>query len=188
MLPKDVHADLTAPNWIDASPISGEALCGPFLRGTKLLMDRDEAGIFTTHRSLVRPQPEWVVRNWTGESALSIQKLFWRSATHDTYLRNTPIRSNRMYKSFLLLVWCPASSWNKYWTTLKGHGFGRAAVCPHAPKTVANIPKRRLIHLIIGRPAPITTLRSLPLQCASSLPPPQQTHSKPIAPGFTEAA
>ena len=58
----------------------------------------------------------------------------------------------------------------------------------HAPKTVANLPKRRLLHLVIGRPAPITTLRSLPLQCASSLPAPQQTHSKPIAPGFPEAA
>ena len=46
----------------------------------------------------------------------------------------------------------------------------RAAVCPHAPKTVANLPKRRLIHLVLGRPAPITTLGSLPLQCASSLP------------------
>jgi hypothetical protein len=64
----------------------------------------------------------------------------------------------------------------------------RAAVCPQAPKTVAKLGKRRLIHLVIGRPAPITTLRSLPLQCASSLPAPQQTHSKPIAPGFPEAA
>jgi hypothetical protein len=64
----------------------------------------------------------------------------------------------------------------------------RAAVSPHAPKTVANLPKRRLIHLVIGRPAPITTLDSLPLQCASLLPAPQQTHSKPIAPRFPEAA
>jgi hypothetical protein len=64
----------------------------------------------------------------------------------------------------------------------------RAAVCPHAPKAVANLPKRRLIHLVIGRSAPITTLRSHPLQCASSLSAPQQTHSKPIGPGFPEAA
>jgi len=69
-------------------------------------MDRDVAGIFTAHRSLVRPQLEWVVRKWTGESALSIQKLFWRSAMHHTHLRNTPIRSNRIHKSFLLLVIC----------------------------------------------------------------------------------
>ena len=64
----------------------------------------------------------------------------------------------------------------------------RAAVSPPAPKTVANLPKRRLIYLVIGRPAPITTLGSLPLQFASLLPAPQQTHSKPIAPGFPEAA
>jgi hypothetical protein len=54
-------------------------------------------------------------------------------------------------------------------------------------KTVANLPKRRLIHLVIGRPAPITTLGSLPLQCAALLPAPQQTHSEPIARGFPEA-
>ena len=64
----------------------------------------------------------------------------------------------------------------------------RAAVCPHAPKTASNLPKRSLIHLVIGRPAPITTLRSHPLQCASSLSAPQQTHSKPIGPEFREAA
>jgi hypothetical protein len=63
-----------------------------------------------------------------------------------------------------------------------------AAVCPHAPKEVANLPKPRLIHLVIGRSAPITTLHSHPRQCASSLSAPQPTHSKPIAPGFQEAA
>ena len=63
-----------------------------------------------------------------------------------------------------------------------------AAVCRHAPKEVANLPKPRLIYLVIGRSAHITTLRSHPLQCASSLSAPQPTHSKPIAPGFPEAA
>ena len=64
----------------------------------------------------------------------------------------------------------------------------RAAVCPHAPKAVANLSKRRLIHLVLARSAPITTLRSHPLQCALSLSAPPPTHSKPIAPGFPEAA
>ena len=63
-----------------------------------------------------------------------------------------------------------------------------AAVCPPTPKELANLPKRRLIHLVIGRSAHITTLRSHPLQCPSSLSPPQQTHSKPIAREFSEAA
>jgi hypothetical protein len=42
VLPKDVHADLPAPNWIEVSPGLYEAIREPFCRGTKLLMDKDE--------------------------------------------------------------------------------------------------------------------------------------------------
>jgi hypothetical protein len=55
----------------------------------------------------------------------------------------------------------------------------RAAVSPQTPKAVANLPKRRLIHLVIGRSAPITTLRAhAHIPCNTLLRSPH--HNQPI--------
>lgn len=58
-----------------------------------------------------------------------------------------------------------------------------ALVCPHPSEPTANLAKPRLIQLEIGRSTPITTLRSHPVQYASSLSALQQTNSKPIGAG-----
>ena len=52
----------------------------------------------------------------------------------------------------------------------------RAAVCPHAPKAVANLPKRRLIHLVIGRSAPSQPFAYIPCNVLLRSP----HHNKPI--------
>jgi hypothetical protein len=41
---------------IEICPANDEAICEPFLSGTKLLINRDEGAIFTQRVTLQRPQ------------------------------------------------------------------------------------------------------------------------------------